>query len=384
MAVVIQTFTTPADPGGGNPERTYFGPLLGAGWTRLSVHCQVNNVIWPGSLVIDPGETTGDQEPGFAYWFNAVHTANSSFTAADPNQLYLTTALDRIRITTNAAPAGMQVTIQVSADAFAAPANCQYGTQLNGVANGALIVTSTVLDSALARVGMSFLSRVLVQLLFSTVNLNQLCGKGPPPLPTITLETLDAGINTAQQILNSILWFSYCECTPGAPAPTPFPDPTQQEPDGWPGQVVFGCSEVDLCASLIEIRRSLAAIQNALGEDLALTTLIQRYQLPFAYIRGAVHSNQSGTRSFGVSRLVGMQFDLDALEGEHRAGAGNPPYIFDLGWMSIMTPDGMIQEKRISQAHLVWEPQLMGEATIFGFELTPGTVGHFTELEAEP
>jgi hypothetical protein len=85
-----------------------------------------------------------------------------------------------------------------------------------------------------------------------------------------------------------------------------------------------------------------------------------------------------------VSRLIGMRVDITSHTTTRPDLEGNPAYVWDQGWMSILTGDGMIEEKRISQTHFEWLPKQMPLALTFGFELRPGTVATFTELQAEP
>lgn len=48
--------------------------------------------------------------------------------------------------------------------------------------------------------------------------------------------------------------------------------------------------------------------------------------------------------------------------------------------MSVMTGDGMIEERRLTRQFQVWLPQSMPLATTFGFFLFPGVVATITEL----
>jgi hypothetical protein len=51
-----------------------------------------------------------------------------------------------------------------------------------------------------------------------------------------------------------------------------------------------------------------------------------------------------------------------------------------MGWLSIMTGDGMIQEKRLTRMSQLWFPNLMNLATTFGYYLFPGVTATITEL----
>lgn len=126
------------------------------------------------------------------------------------------------------------------------------------------------------------------------------------------------------------------------------------------------------------------AVTAMLDQLLQLVTLIQRYDVPFAYIPGASHVGLTGLGSFAISRLLGMRVHVTAHTSTRPDDQGNPPYVWDQGWMSVMDGNGMIQEKRISQSDFVWFPRLMQEATTFGYSLNPGTTITFEELLAEP
>lgn len=100
-----------------------------------------------------------------------------------------------------------------------------------------------------------------------------------------------------------------------------------------------------------------------------------------AYTKGAVHSGLTGSASIPVSNLAGVLVDVTA-NPPSRVLEGNPAYVYDLGWMSLLTGDGMIQEQRISRLQQMWFPQLMGLAVTFGYFLNPGVTATITELHA--
>jgi hypothetical protein len=144
------------------------------------------------------------------------------------------------------------------------------------------------------------------------------------------------------------------------------------------------CNNVDVCATLISMTQQLAAIQQALNGDLELTTLIQRYRVPFAYIRGAVHSGLMNSGSFAITRLVGVRTEITAAGPNHRQVMGTPPYVRDLGWISVSDGNGMLQEIRLTRDRQVWFPQSMELATLLGFSVASDVTMEITELEAEP
>ena len=272
---------------------------------------------------------------------------------------------------------GVTVTVTGSAG------HCQYGTERKDLGTFIYYVTPGLIDVALAELGAPWLAPLFTGSYFTTINAETLCGSGPPPIPTIDLTTLQASAVTVLQILEAVLWPHLCQCKAGTPPAPPYPIPNPAQPTGWPAPLVFDCSNVDVCATLISLQKQITAMQATLGEDLGLTTLLQRYGLPFATVRGAVHSNLSGTGTFAVSRLVGLELELLTVPPAAFSAMGNPPYIYNLGWASIMSDDGMIDEHRFTRSKASWFSKLMPMATSFGWSLTDGCVMTVTELEAE-
>jgi hypothetical protein len=138
-----------------------------------------------------------------------------------------------------------------------------------------------------------------------------------------------------------------------------------------PGVGAPGCCGADLATS--------ATLQHIL----ALVTDMQRNYMPFAYVLGAVHAGLTGTGSVPVSRLLGVKVALTTIPGGAVTLPGNPGYIKDMGWMSVSEVDGMIQERRISQAAFTWFPPYMPLADHINYFLDPGVVATFTEISPE-
>lgn len=262
--------------------------------------------------------------------------------------------------------------------------NCAYGTELKQPGTFIFYLTPALIDAWLTSVGAIWMAPLFTALYFTTFDASTLCNAGPPPLPVIDTSTLSSSISTVQQILRSIAWYNLCQCKNGSPPPVPFPIPNPPMPPGWPTFPTFNCNGADLCATLVAIQTSIAQLQAAVGEDLQLNTLVQRYSLPFAHIQGAVHSNLSGTGSFQISRLLGFEVVLTATPVGEKILAGNPNYLWDVGWMSVSEPDGLVEERRITRLQQTWFPRSMPLASTFGYFLKPGFTATFTELQAEP
>lgn len=376
MVSLIQSWTTPVDPGGGNPGRIYLSPVIGAGWTHLTAAFQANGG-WSGAFRIEPGEHS-------ALWFARYPQPQSPFQANDPNQAYVTAANDQMRIDTNNSTGGLQVLVTLEGDAVAPPAYCAYGTRLKPAAQYVYYLTPGLIDLWLATVGAAWLAPIFTALWFSSFNAQELCESGQPQLPVIDLDTLQGSATTILQLFRCIAWPNVCECMPGSPAPTPYPIPAPSQPPHWPTPPTFACSNADLCAALVAMQSQLAALQQRIASSAELVTLIQRYGVPFQYIRGATHSGLTGEGSFAISQLIGVQALVSVPVGPRVILSGNPPYIFDLGWLSISGPDGMIDEQRITRTRQLWLPDRFQSANRLNYWLDPGVVVDLTELEAEP
>jgi hypothetical protein len=123
----------------------------------------------------------------------------------------------------------------------------------------------------------------------------------------------------------------------------------------------------------------IGMLENVLG----YVKLLQRQLAPFSYIAGTAHPGITGTGTFAVQGLLGMKVAVTAYPVTNRVAGGEPNYIYDLGWMSIETPDGFIDEVRVRSVAQIWQPRMMSDATRFGWYLRPGVTATFTELARE-
>jgi len=129
------------------------------------------------------------------------------------------------------------------------------------------------------------------------------------------------------------------------------------------------------------------SLLNGLVQELALVRsdvrLLQRYGLPFAYTSGAQHVGLSGSGAAPLERSVGLQIQVTAFPPGNQQMLGQPPYIFDLGWISVLTPDGLLDEIRLTRQTTTWMSKLIPSSTRIGWGLRDGVVVSITELRAE-
>lgn len=261
---------------------------------------------------------------------------------------------------------------------------CAFGTRAKTPAATTVLLTTDNIAEILVARGYPWLGIAFQTLVGLVVDVPALCGVGPPQVPELSSGLLSASNDEKMNILKRILWDEFCECVPGSPTPDAYPLYTPTEPTAWPAAPTFPCDPADLCAALEAIRADLNALMGTAAATKTLVELVQRYELPFAYIRGAQHSGLIGQGSFAVSRLVGLDLDISARPTPGLELRGNPPYLWDMGWVSISDTNGMIEEKRVTRDSMLWLPRLMATALTFSWDLFDGVVLDVAELQAEP
>lgn len=371
----IAVWRTPFDTGPPPTERQYFSPFLPAGWTHLSaVFSDGSN--FAGSFRIAPGSTL---------WFNRYPQPPYPFNAVHPDQSFVTDSTSRMEITTVNGGPGTIVTVQLFGEVFVPAPNCEYGTQLKTPGQFIVYLTPGLIDVALAALDMAWAAPFFTAWWFTQFDASGLCGSGPPAAPPIDGSIVNAGPDTLFSILRLVLWNYLCECKPGTPAPIPYPPPSATPPAGLPPPPSFSCSPEDLCSSIVAIRQQLAALSSTVAGMNDLITVVQRYHVPLEYIPGATHSAIQDEGSFQVSRLLGVRVTLTARPDSIVVKRGNPDYLWDLGWLSIVDGSNqLLAEVRLTREVQIWLPPLFAAADRFCWSLFPDVVVQVTELQAEP
>lgn len=268
---------------------------------------------------------------------------------------------------------------------LAAPStgDCPYGTQPKSTTDPFVFVTDAFLESLKGLFGWTRLGGVFNPLLGVSLNTTEICSQLPATLPPFEVsQIITIGARALEQ-LKIMAWYALCECRDGPTPPTPPERPPVVEDPNLPRDRVIIVNPTNPCLDLTEVRRMLDELLRLVQVDYSLDTLMQRYSLPFATIRGATHSGLTGTGSIAIPRCIGVQVVVTAnLPGRSLEGA--PPYVWDVGWASLMDDNGFIQERRITRGVEVWLPRGMQEATTFGYVFKDGVVASVTELYAEP
>lgn len=355
---------------GNFPAQTVFT----VSWTGVSVTSPCGSFGYQVNLIGEPGTL----EPGTLRYALTTTSAVAHFTIPASITSFAVSAN-----TDTYCSSGTLFGVDVS---WVSPAQtyCQYGTELSTGGDLVYYLTPALIDAWCAAVDMPWIAFIFAPLWYTTFNASNVCSALPPPFPTIDLQSLSASVAELTQWLEAIAWTTLCQCKPGTPAPLPPPPASSSQPAGWPSQPTLPCSDTDLCSALVAIQAQLQAMQTSIVDTLGLTTAIQRFRVPFAYIGGKQHTGLTGTGSFTISRLVGLQVVVSSVPQSLRTLAGNPPYLWDVGWMSVSDGGGMLQQRRIARQSMVWIPDQTQDATLFGWFVNDGFTIDVVELEPEP
>lgn len=188
--------------------------------------------------------------------------------------------------------------------------------------------------------------------------------------------TLSAGAaGRTISITGATLRVTECYTTSGPPYTPPVLPPP---PTGFPTP-----PPSPACANPSDICNFLNALATKLDWTRMEIQLLQRWGIPMAYRFGATHTGLSGTGSILITRLLGLQAVLTTVPPGVVVKPGGTAYLWDMGWMSIEGPEGMVLEKRITRQALEWIEPKFQLGTVFKYQLNPGVVMAVSELLPE-
>lgn len=113
--------------------------------------------------------------------------------------------------------------------------------------------------------------------------------------------------------------------------------------------------------------------------------LIQRQDVPFAYVPGSLHENLSGAGELDVSGVIGATVTITAtMPGTIGSEVGNPEHLFGAGWIQWGSADGYGPRVWLDQVATLSLPDSAGAYTVLAYSLPPGVVVDILELVREP
>jgi hypothetical protein len=121
-----------------------------------------------------------------------------------------------------------------------------------------------------------------------------------------------------------------------------------------------------------------------LTQILQTVTLMQRQDVPFGYVHGAVHAGLVDSGSMPVQGLIGAEVLVTTLPPWLGQITGVPVEHFDVGFVTFGTADGYERSERIDHIPKLVFPESAGVYTSIGYTLAAGVVATITELVREP
>lgn len=115
---------------------------------------------------------------------------------------------------------------------------------------------------------------------------------------------------------------------------------------------------------------------------LNMVTLIQRQEVPFAYIPGAAHSGLSGTGEIDVQGLIGAKITA-SVPGRAGVDLGNPDVVYDIGWINWGNADGFIPREKLVTSPQLSFPNAAGSFTKIGYSIPSDVTITILELVRE-
>lgn len=121
-----------------------------------------------------------------------------------------------------------------------------------------------------------------------------------------------------------------------------------------------------------------------LQQILALTTIIQRQNAPFAYVPGTAHTGLTGHGSISVAGILALAAQATTVPSQLGSELGTPPLLFDLGWLNLGTADGYEEPIFLRSQNQLVVPRAGGLITTVGYSLHDGVVMTLQEMTREP
>jgi len=129
----------------------------------------------------------------------------------------------------------------------------------------------------------------------------------------------------------------------------------------------------------------LAPVDSARIEQiLQMVTLIQRQEVPFAFIARATHTDLTGTGQIDVQGLIGALIELTTVPDYIGRRGSDPEVLFDAAWWAWGTDDGLEPLVPIRYRGAIILPDNAGAYTRLAYILEAGVVATITELVREP
>jgi hypothetical protein len=278
----------------------------------------------------------------------------------------------------------------------AAVTYCAYGSGPQSGTTTGIIITTSIIDLVVTFIGAPWLAIVFDAFIGKIVYTGDLCGGSPPPMPTFTNDDFIGGtpgipnpgsLGKFWQALQATMWPYFCECTAGpsgSTPPVPFPTPSPTAPPAAPsGPINIGCDDQDLCTSLNALARQLTAMSGQVAQLRSDVTLIQRQEVPFAYVPGPSFTGLTGSGTLTVQGILGANVAISSSPSWMTSTMAPVASVWKYGEIAFGTSDGWLRRDVITHnPHLLL--RVSGAVTRLAYTFEPGVTASIETLLREP
>jgi hypothetical protein len=272
---------------------------------------------------------------------------------------------------------------------------CAYGTRSKGV--GIDVVDFTA-DALLAIVGY-FTSGVwtAVALFFTgrSMNVKALCQSNRPLPVDFTaqdyLNLINPFFNTGQPAaivkawawLQWAAWPYFCECVPGAPAPSAPRQVNQPAPPGLDTgpSTPATCDNGDICSTLNRIIAMLQALASGVTNIYNTANYNQTTNAPSSYTDNSTTTTINNSGSITAPDILGVHVEVTIVPpGWGLSGDDPQRYIPAVGSVAFWSTDGVLETFFLNNAQSLCIPQRSGLVDRFTYSLKPGVTATVTQV----
>jgi len=312
---------------------------------------------------------------------------DGSFTCSDWTHF-------RVVLTTggNHPPAGMTITATITGSFTDIPTGiCIYGTQQKDPTISVVDVGVAFIANLVRTKDWRWAAALVAGLIGRQILLSQLCAQLPPadedlePGDFVPHPNLHVFPDVERKMgikLLRYLWDTYCECKPptggGGPTDKPGP-PNLVQPTWYVTQNNYTITNNDI-ANILNIYLTLQGGQTNIDHQLTAAASDSSPCSPAQFEESTVHDNLLGEGRFEVADVVG--FKIEALERDISEPilSGQPQYLWNMGWISTLAGELLLDEKRVTRSGYYWFPCSIQHATEFTYTLRQYTKLRVTEL----
>lgn len=324
------------------------------------------------------------------------NTKVNSVTVGSPSFAWSGTDWDRFVFvnTTDSTnpPAGMVFTFTLDGAGIAPPdpGFCVYGTEAREPGQSIVQMTAQLAAQLVPEAGIWAFPIALIAVGLY-VAIPSLCSGPPPDDPDIEPEDFFKYDNHfppsvyERKIVDKLiraLWLRFCKCsdpTGGGPPTNIYVDAHWEKPTWYVSDTTNIISNTDIANTLNQLILNQTTNTIITNTTNNLVTFPSRCA-PAGYTESFVHEGLVGEGRFPIADVVGFKIEVTERPGAGLVLSGQPAYLWNMGWVSVLAGELLLEEKRVTRDGYLWFPCSVHLADEFTYTLREFTECRVTEL----